>query len=158
MEPITIAVLAVAGALFVAFWAHIQLAFQDHVIPFVREILGDSVAQGLVWIISKLDNAVTNVSKEIKRVWKAFRKHVLKSEELYERQGPNDTQRVRTTYVQGSDGKVMRRTETETLDWDEVPQAVRNSMVQNNTRAGRIDITEAVERQASKNGLLTLME
>lgn len=143
---LTFAILAGLGAL-VYFWNYIVDFFQRVIIPWFRNVLGDTAAIILTSIVQYCDKAISWTRRQIKQAWKWFRERVLGMQTDYRKVSSTEVEGTTTTYVQGEDGKIIRTVKTEQLDWEDVPANIREQYILNNSNSFAVDDKSVLEGQ-----------
>ena len=143
---LTFAILAGLGAI-VYFWNYIVDFFQNVIIPWFRKVFGDIAANILASIVSFCDKGISWTRQQIKRAWKWFRERVLGMKSDYVKVSSNQVERTTTTYTSTQDGKVIRTVRTEPLDWEDVPDNIRDQYIANNSNSFTVDDKNVLEGQ-----------
>lgn len=116
--------LGVAGAFLIGYiWDHICYFFQKKVIPYVRRILGNTVADVLANIVMFANQTFTMPRRAIRASWDWFRHNVLKVTTTYDRK--DDYVVVTDTIVQRCGDSQIKKIELqEQVHWLDLPTDV----------------------------------
>lgn len=147
----TYTILIGLGAALVYFWNYIVDFFQTVIIPWFRNVFGDIPANILASIVKFCDKVISWTRRQIKHAWKWFQTKVLGMKTEYTKVSSSEVKGKTTTYVQGEDGKVIRTIKTEQLDWDDVPDNVREQYIANNRNSFTVDDKNVLEGKFVEN-------
>ncbi len=148
----TVAILLIIGTgTLLYFWHNIIHYFQNTVIPWVREKMGDSHANVLAKIISYADNGATFTRRQVKAGWQWLRHNLLGAESKYEQISPSTCKVTSKVYVTEGNGQTVGvHTVEHEQDWSELPSAVRERMIKNNESNVTINDQDILEDQYKK--------
>src|SRR5271165_5359968 len=104
IEPISIGIIILGGALFVVLWPQIVHLFSTTIIPWVREVISDGVADSLATIICFADNRMVGTRSQIKSAYKTFKKTLLGCKSTYEKMDANAVTRKTFTIIRDPSG------------------------------------------------------
>jgi hypothetical protein len=157
MEPITITIWLVTAALAVAFWPWIVNFFSTKLIPWVRNRISITLADGIATFINFADGKIVPVRRGVKQLWQAFRQHVLGSKMEVRKIDAMTVTAKTTTIIKDENGKYLQAATEEVLAWDELPEGIRREMNRQGKTEAAMDLKEATEKQfrevAQKNGM-----
>ncbi len=150
-------VLVAAAGLTLASWAFIVHLFQVFLIPFLRNTLGDTVADGMAMIIGKVDDAATFTQRNVKMAWRAFKSNVLGWKTTFAKKSANTVTSRSEAYVHTPDQKVIRKVVEEEVDWADLPEDIRHAHMRNQGQIEVVDSKAAtcrmVQAAASEKGI-----
>lgn len=152
-----ITVLVAAAGLTLVSWAYIVHLFQVFLIPFLRSTLGDTVADAMASIVSKVDDAATFVQRQAKVAWQSFKTRVLRWNTTFKKKNADTVISQSEAYVQSADNKIMRKVVEEEVNWADLPEEIRKAYMTNGGAAQVVDSKAAtirmVEVSAADKGI-----
>ena len=100
--------------------------------------------------LEAIDKVVIAVRRQIKTAWAALRKRLLKVLVRYEQRGPQWVRVVISWAIKNlqEDKKITKRTETEEVDYDDLPDDVRAQWIRGQGQK-ETDFTEQRDRELS---------
>jgi len=144
--PFAAGALGVLGAAALLWaWGHIAQFVQEHVIPAVRKMFGEETADRCVDLFMFLDKRACAARQLLSRGWRYFKHTVLSHKSKYTK---IDAQTVRVTTevkIRTDDNQAVKKTEVRDLGWEEVPSAIREQMIRENTKQAELDALAATE-------------
>jgi hypothetical protein len=158
MEPITLTIWLVTAALAVAFWPWIVDFFSTKLIPWVRNRISTTLADGIATFIDFADGKIVPVRRAVKQMWLAFRQHVLGSKMEVRKIDATTVAGKTTTVIKDENGKFMQSTTEEVLDWDELPEAIRSEMNRQGKTEAVMDLKKTAEEKFRQSAQQAGME
>jgi hypothetical protein len=150
--------LVVLGIGGLVFWHHIVHVFANHIIPFFRKNLGDSVADAVASVIGWIDGKVVLVRNVVAAVWRMFKEKVLGIKVVYKKTSATTATRETVSDLQSGPGQAKRvRVTEESIPLDELPADVRRQLISQPTQAVEKDmkdqVTKLVRQRAVDEGI-----
>lgn len=141
-------ILALAG-ITVLSWTLIVHQFSVTIIPLLRRAFGDTVANGVAMLIGKLDDAMTMTRRGLRDAWRVFTEKCLGWKTTFKKSSSSTVTAHSEAYVHTQDGKVLRRTSEEELNWEDVPEEIRHAFTRQGGRDEVVDSKEVAMRTVS---------
>ncbi|MEI6233305.1 MAG: hypothetical protein WCT04_09645 [Planctomycetota bacterium] len=153
--------LIIGGALLLAtltlFWPWIVNYFTEHLIPWIKEKLGNDLGCVVEDLLVWADKGIASVRNTVRQLVRAFSEGVLGIKTEYEKTSSETATSKTTTYLRKEDGKAVRQVVTEEIDYDELPPAIREEMLQQHKKSAVLDVKEAllkkIEERAAEEGM-----
>ncbi len=136
--------LLAAGTL-VLLWNRIVQFLQSTLLPLVRRLLGDTVADFAVNIVSFLDKRVCPAREVLLSAWKTFKYHVLAIRTVYKKRDAHTASATTEAFVRTAEGKVVKQTKEEVVAWHDLPDDIRQQMMAKATTTATVDDMDVVE-------------
>jgi len=150
MEPFTATIYFVLGGIAAAviiLWPIIVDIIQQRIIPYVRRIMGNSVAEVLASFVCFLDRTITFVRRQAKKLLKYFQGVILKMDTTYIKLDENNMSATTQAYVNNS-GKVSKLTIEEEIAYEDVPADIREKMISLNFKKTTSNDLEIINKRA----------
>lgn len=152
-----ITVLVAAAGLTLVSWAYIVHLFQVFLIPFLRSTLGDTVADAMASIVSKVDDAATFVQRQAKVAWQSFKSRVGIWKTTFKKKNADTVTSKSEAIVKTEENKFIRRSVEEELKWEDLPEEIRHAYMKNGGADEVVDSKAAtirmVEVSAADKGI-----
>lgn len=149
MDPLTLVVIVVLGsaAAAAAFWPWIVEFFTEELVPWLKESVspqfGTMVEDLLVWA----DKGMVPVRSSVKKCYQAFRENVLGANVTFEKETATTGTKTTEAFIRNSDGKVMKRVFTEEVEYDDLPEAIREEMHRQHKKKANLDIKAVIDKK-----------
>lgn len=147
--PIPFAILGLIGLCAVAitvFWNQIMHWAQESVIPwFQRKLPG--IAPYVEKAFAILDDLVVKARRLAKAAWEKIRVFLLKQVIAFRKQYDGKWLRVIESWLMREDQKVEKNTTTEEVEWSNLPDDVRQSVMQSGSREMEDNVTEKRDQE-----------
>ncbi len=158
--PIPVALLAILGiglAAAIIFWPQIIDWARESLLPWLENSM--PFLSGLASIaFTIIDNVAVAIRKKVKDAWNKLRNYLLKQTiEIHKKSGSKFVRIVTSWVIKVLDsGKAVptKVTAEEDLEWDELPDDVREAFIRRNT-AEKIDVTKLRDEEMEKLELST---
>lgn len=151
MEPLTIGILLVLGALAIAaFWPWICNFLSAVAIPFLEQHLGNRVGDSLRSLLAFLDKVATPANRALKEAWATFKYRVLSADTAYQKTGPTTAKATTTLHVRTDGDQVIRQTTEQTVPWEDLPEAIRDKLLKKPGARASLDVQQAVEQRMTE--------
>lgn len=136
-------------------WPYIRNYIAERLIPWVRGKFNDEIANNIAVLIDFIDKIVTVARRNLKAGFEFFKTRILRMQSKYTKTSPTTAIKETETYLHTSDGKILKRTETEEVAWEDLPSEIRSEMIRMAAKEGTIDekaaiLTKAKERAAEE--------
>ncbi|HPZ14699.1 MAG TPA: hypothetical protein PLK04_10775 [Bacillota bacterium] len=140
-------VLAAVAIVTASVWPDFLYYLQSVFLPWIRQLLPGSISDILAELVAFLDQGICSTRRTVAIAWNQFKSTVLGMETTYLRKDPNTVETVQTCIIDIGDGQGLKRLTTNELEWDQVPEAVRNTMIIENASAVRLDTMDVMKQK-----------
>jgi hypothetical protein len=131
-------------------WPYITELFSRVIIPTIRKILGDQVADAVAAIVSWVDNPVSVGRGALLDAWRRFKSRVLgiKTTWKVERDTAVETTEKYLLHENGREVEVM--TSTRRVPRENLPSEIRARMMRMGTDVAELDVAGALQQQVAE--------
>ena len=145
---IPIILIGLGAAALTALWTHVCGWFADHANPWLKRhvpLLQPYVERAFQYIDAKVATPLRRMAIE---AWRKLRPHLLQAVVDFERRFDGTYIRRMTSFLRSKleDGEVVRRVEEAVVDWSELPEDVRQRILESQ-KAPKIDFTRARDQE-----------
>lgn len=135
-----IIVIAATLGVAIALWPWIVHLLSQHVIPFARRVLGESVGNQLTEFVGWIDDRMCLARQQIVAGWRAFQQNIQGLDTTYAKTSPSSV-RATTTLDVG-----VEKSFEEEVAWEDLPRDVRRKL--SASQPANVNIREAVAKRA----------
>lgn len=138
-------VIIVSTFLFGYYWEYIVQFMAEHIIPWIRQNLSNTLGDLLADLFSFLDGKMVPIKRMLKKLWTNFKENILGFKTEYTKIDTNTARKQTETFIRKDDNKVVKRVETEEIEWKDIPEEIREKMIQENVRKSKLDDLKIIE-------------
>lgn len=143
-------IIAALPLLVVALWPWIVEFMTQDIIPWIRSEISEETASTLVDLMAWIDKSVSPARNQIRKMIECFNAEVLGIKRDFEKTS-SESATVRTEcYVRKDNGRVAKRVDTEEIQWEELPQSIRDEMIRQNKAHASMDLKAAILMKAKQ--------
>ncbi|NEP73053.1 MAG: hypothetical protein F6K25_13965 [Okeania sp. SIO2G4] len=141
---------ALGATLVIIFWKQILKWAEESLFPWIKTNI-PSIENQVRKAFSAVDNVVVTTRNIIRKAWKKLREYLLKQVIKLERKSSGEWIKQVTSWtikILESGKKVPIKTEIEeVVDWEDLPQDVREEWLKQEKSKAEIDVTEYRDRE-----------
>ena len=132
------------------FWEYLVHFFSKNVIPWIKKYWSVSAADLVAKLISFLDGKIVPTKALLKKAWTYFKTNILKMNTEYVKVDANTAERKTTTWLKDSQGDAIKTIVEEKVSWSELPQEIREQMINEDTNEGMINEKQQIINKMSE--------
>lgn len=148
---------AAMAAMAIACWNIIREFLNGPVRNLLEKLLGVKKCEWYANFLCWCDKKATPVRGVVKRQWRKFRDTVLYLKSKYTKNPDGTYTKEQETFVRIGPDKAHHIVTEETVDWEYLPDAVREEMLKRHTNTGEIEdrelVAEKVRQRAEEDGI-----
>ncbi|HEY6183225.1 MAG TPA: hypothetical protein VIW67_13330 [Terriglobales bacterium] len=162
MDPLSVTLILkfVTGAIISALiaWPWILNFLSTKLIPWLRESVSETIADLLADVLIFADKGIVLVRRTAKQLWKYLKQNILGINLKVEKTSATTALGKTTTFIRDEHGKVIQTVATETLGWEDLPDAIRSEITRQNTSVAEMDLKQPLEDKFKKQAMDQGME
>lgn len=148
-----LSILAISAlALAVMAWNYVRSTFARLIIPCIRRLLGDSIADSIGMIFSWIDEPVTKTRRVARQLFATFKRQVLGMHtNFYWRDAATIEARTTSHLCKAETGEIFEQITVTTISPEDLPREIRDALVRH--REAGMDLRDAVCQRMERDVL-----
>lgn len=148
---------AVTAAILISFWPKILEFFDGPVRNWVEGLLGADKCGWYTKFLSWLDNKMCVVRRNVKMFWKKFKDTVISIKSRYVKKSDGTYSKSTETIIRKNQTTAKRVVVEETVEWEYLPNSVREEMIRRRANEAELDdralVEEKYRERAKEDGI-----
>lgn len=154
----TAAALIITLVIGVLCWPYIREMFVEHIIPFVKVQLGETVGERVADLICWIDSPASVLRGKLKGAYRLFQQRVLGINTTYTKVASNRLNAKTETYLIDRNGRPVKQVIEKEVAWEDLPPQIRQQMIERGTKTAEMDVKDIVEHQVREAALKQKLE